>query len=111
MSILEEQFGLKLSLLTAGVIGGIVSLTFEHGISSKKALMLLGVGGVTAAYVQPTVEFLFNTPPSIASGVAFLLGLTSMRLLKIILDVLDKLNLSKMVNQYIRNVFRLNQHD
>lgn len=52
----EQQFGIKLSVLLAGLIGGVVSLTYETKITFYRALLLIVSGASVAAYLQPLAE-------------------------------------------------------
>ncbi len=78
---IEQQLGIKLSVLVAGLVGGIVSLTYEEKISFQRATVLIAAGASTAAYLQPMVEHLVGMPEKFSSGLGFVLGLISMKII------------------------------
>ena len=85
----EEQLGIKLSATVAGVIGGLVSLTFEQKLSFFRAVLLLFSGGVTAGFTAPiTVEHLGFTP-NWGGAIAFTIGLFAMRIISVLMRILD----------------------
>lgn len=94
---IEQQLGIKLSVLVAGLIGGIVSLTYEEKISFNRAVLLILAGASTAAYLQPLAEHYINIPENLSTGLGFVLGLVSMR----IIDVL-MVNVPKWLNKYLK---------
>lgn len=96
----EEQFGIKVSVLAAGLVGGIVSLTFEQKISAVRAVMLILTGCSTAVYVHPLIESYYNTSPDIGPGISFILSLLSMRIIKRVLDAVDKVPLSTITSRF-----------
>jgi hypothetical protein len=82
---IEQQLGIKLSVLVAGLIGGIVSLTYEEKISFKRAILLIITGASTAAYLQPLAEHYVQIPENLSSGLGFILGLISMRVIDVVM--------------------------
>lgn len=78
---IEQILGLKFSVLLAGLIGGIVSLTYEEKISFKRALLLILVGASTAAYLQPIAEHIAGLSENFSTGLGFVLGLVSMKII------------------------------
>jgi hypothetical protein len=83
----EEQLGIKLTALVGGLVGGIISLTFEEKLSFTRAVALIFTGGVTAGYSFVAVESYFHLSPSLAGVFGFSIGLISMRLVKAILNL------------------------
>ena len=81
---LEEQFGIKLSVIIAGFVGGIVSLTYETKISAIRAVLLITSGASVAAYLQPAIQHWMNFPPQLANALGFVLGLSSMKVVQFI---------------------------
>lgn len=88
---LEEWLISKISVTVAGIVGAISALTFEEKISFTKALTMLFCGAAVSYYAQPILEHYFLLDGKYATGIGFMLGLTSMRLIRILLDSLDKL--------------------
>lgn len=76
----EEQLGLKFSAFVAGIVGGIISLTYENKLSFIRALTLIIVGGVTAGYGFVAIDLYFKLSHQWAGFFGFLIGLISMRL-------------------------------
>lgn len=99
----EEQLGVKISVLVSGVIGGIISLTFEQKISFAKALVMIFTGGVTAAVTYPALESYFTVQPAFANGLGFFLGLISMRVIDITLSLVDRIKANPVLIVYLLN--------
>jgi len=97
----EEQFGIKVSVLAAGLVGGIVSLTFEQKISAVRAVLLILTGCSTAVYVHPLIESYYNTSPDIGPGISFIISLVSMRVIKRVLDTIDKVPLTSLTSKFL----------
>ncbi len=86
---LEEQLAIKLSSFIAGIAGGIISLTFEHQLSALRALLLIFAGGTTAGYAFKGIEVYYQANPNLSGVVGFALGLTSMKLISILMSVVE----------------------
>jgi len=91
---LETQLGIKLSVLVAGLVGGIVSLTYETKLSFTRALLLIVGGASTAAYLHPFAEHYLNMDSKFSAGIGFVLGLVSMKVINFLIAntelILDK---------------------
>jgi hypothetical protein len=83
---LETQLGIKLSVLVAGLIGGVVSLTYETKLSFQRALLLIVSGAATAAYLQPLFEHILSLDARFSSGAGFILGLVSMKVINFLVS-------------------------
>lgn len=83
----EEQLGLKFTAFIAGVVGGIISLTFEAQLSFKRAITLILVGGSTAGYSFEFAHAYFAIKPQISGFFGFCIGLISMKLVNTLLSV------------------------
>lgn len=81
----EQQLGIKLSVLVAGLIGGIVSLTYHTKISFKRAVLLILTGASTAVYLQPIAEHTLGFPERFSTAVGFITGLVSMKIINFLL--------------------------
>lgn len=53
---LEQQLGIKVSSFIAGLMGGSISLTYEHHIPPAKAILMIIAGGLTAGYAFAGAE-------------------------------------------------------
>lgn len=93
---IEQQLGIKLSVLVAGLVGGIVSLTYEEKISFQRAVLLIVAGASTAAYLQPLAEHYMSIPENFSSGLGFVLGLISMKLIDSVM-----INATNLLNKYL----------
>lgn len=85
----EEAFGIRLSAFVAGLIGGLISLTYEHQLSPIRALALILAGGVTAGYSFTALEYYWNLHPTTTGIASFGLGLVSMRLIDALIGAAD----------------------
>ena len=92
---LEAQLGIKLSVLVAGLIGGIVSLTYETKLSFMRALLLIVGGASTAAYLHPLAEHYLSMDSKFSSGIGFVLGLVSMKVINFLIA-----NTEGVLNKY-----------
>ena len=70
-----------------GLVGGIISLTFEEKLSFGRAVALIFTGGVTAGYGFKIAEHYFQLNHELTGVFGFTVGLISMRLLKAIMNV------------------------
>lgn len=87
---LEQQLGIKLSVLVSGFIGGIVSLTYETKISFLRALLLITGGASTAAYLQPVAQHYIGLPEQFSTGLGFVMGLVSMKIIEFLIENTEK---------------------
>lgn len=97
----EQQFGIKLSVLLAGFIGGVVSLTYETKITFYRALLLIISGAAVAAYLQPLAEHWMNLPENLSTALGFVLGLVSMKVIHFIMQYTEG-TLQKHLQDYGR---------
>lgn len=83
----EEQLGLKFTAFIAGIVGGIISLTFETKLSFIRALTLIFVGGITAGYSFNAAEHYLGMSHQAMGLFSFTIGLIAMRLINILMNV------------------------
>ena len=83
----EEQLGIKFTAFIAGLVGGIVSLTFEAKLSFRRALTLILVGGSVAGYSFAFAHAYFQIKPEISGFFGFCTGLISMKLVNALLSL------------------------
>jgi len=83
----EEQLGLKFTAFVAGIVGGIISLTFETKLSFIRALTLIFVGGITAGYCFNAAEHYLGMSHQAMGLFSFTIGLISMRIVTIIMNI------------------------
>lgn len=77
----EAFIGVKISAVVAGVIGGIVSLSFIQNLTPWKAFIAIVTGAASAAYLTPLVVTWFSFGAEVEHAVAFFSGLLGMNLL------------------------------
>lgn len=82
----EEQLGIKFSILIAGFMGAVASLLFEDRLSFKRGVVILSSGAATAAYLHPLLMHYGNLSEKFSVATGFILGLISMKVLKLIMD-------------------------
>lgn len=85
----EQVLGIKLTPFIAGLIGGLVSLTYEQNLSPQRALVLVLTGGVTAGYSFTALEYHWALHPTTMGVASFGLGLVSMRLIDTVIALAD----------------------
>lgn len=97
-----HQLGLKITTITAGLIGGLISLTYQKSIKWYKALFVIIIGGITAGYVTPLLTSILSLGTNLENSMAFILGLLGMRLTTAIVSLLEKI--SKDPSEFIRKI-------
>lgn len=95
----EQQLGIKLSVLMSGLVGGIISLTYEERISAQRAFLLILGGASTAAYLQPLAEHYLGIPENFSTGLGFVLGLTAMKILDFIIKNTERFLRLKLIHK------------
>jgi hypothetical protein len=81
---LMTLLGIKLSLIVAGLCGGLVSLAFIANLTLKQAALAVLVGWLGAIYLTPMFVSLFNIPPAYENGCAFIMGFSAMSAIPLI---------------------------
>ena len=81
----EHQFGIKLSVLIAGLVGGTASLTYYDNIPARRAILMIFSGAATAAYLQPMAELYLSLNERVSVGFGFILGLASMKIIDFVI--------------------------
>lgn len=85
----EQQLGINLTSFIAGLIGGLISLTYEHKVTPLRAITLISTGGVTAGYAFSAAEHYFSLHPSIQGIFSFGIGLVAMRVIDTVIKTMD----------------------
>jgi fructose-specific phosphotransferase system IIC component len=78
--MIAASIGLDLLAFKSGMVGGLVSLTYEKKPTFVQAALAIIVGAITAGYVGPLVRHYLQLDNNLYGGVNFLLGLLAMRL-------------------------------
>ncbi|EFO33595.1 peptidase M48, Ste24p [Roseibium sp. TrichSKD4] len=78
---IEQHLGAKVSVMIAGLIGSIVSLTFMRDLTAGRAFLYIVTGTACAIYGTPIVVKWMGITEPIENGAAFLTGLVGMNVL------------------------------
>jgi small basic protein len=87
---LETYVGIKLSAVLAGLIGGIVSLSFIRNLTPLKAVFATLTGAASAAYTTPLIVSGFDFGHELENAIAFLTGLLGMNVLAGIFKISER---------------------
>lgn len=79
--------GVSDKLLIAGMIGSLLSLTYEVKPTFKSSLIAIFTGAFTAAYLTPSLVL----DEKIELAIAFVFGIASMRIIGAILEIGEEL--------------------
>ncbi len=90
----SEILGLKVSTLSAGFIGGLISLASQEKTSFIKSTISTLVGTVCAAYFTPVITSYLSLEMNTENATAFVIGLTAMKIVETIMTVADKLKIT-----------------
>lgn len=86
----ETYLGIKLSAVLAGLIGGIVSLSFIRNLTPLKAFLATLTGAASAAYMTPLIVNGLELGADFEHAIAFLTGLLGMNVLAGIFKVSER---------------------
>jgi len=87
-----SELGLELPSIIAGILGGVISLTYEkEKTSPAKAGFLILTGACTAGYLTPMVAEYGNIGDNLQAGLSFVIGLSSMHIIKSLPLLVDKI--------------------
>ena len=101
----EEQLGLKFTAFFAGIIGGVISLTFEAHLSFLRALTLILIGGSTAGYSFAFADHYLNIDHKISGFFGFTIGLVSMRLVNVLISLANAIQKEPVLLLSIPKIF------
>lgn len=74
-------FGIDLLAFKAGLVGGLLSLSYEKKRTPWQAGVSILSGAVLAGYLGPVATEYFSLSEGGASGASFLIGLLAMRII------------------------------
>lgn len=80
-NMLPEVLGLKFPTLIAGVIGGIISLSFIRNLSLFKGFTALLAGSFCAGYWTAPLAAYIGVSPDSDNAIAFFIGVVGMNLI------------------------------
>ncbi|WP_272151398.1 hypothetical protein [Tenacibaculum aiptasiae] len=86
----QDYLGIKIGYLISGGISGIIGLLAAQTDDKKgfgSSLLRFFVGMFTTVYLTPMVVDKFNFSESSAYGISFIIGLTSMNLVRVLLKL------------------------
>lgn len=73
--------GLKFSVILAGFLGGVLSLSFVRELSKSQMVIAVCTGTVTTHYLTPLALHYTGLTLDLESGVAFLIGIMAMNII------------------------------
>lgn len=84
---------LKTGVLLAGLAGGVLSVFHEkESISWWHAWVMLLTGALTAGFITPLAGRWLGLGEGLENSVGFVIGLTSMRLIELLLNIIEALS-------------------
>ncbi len=81
MDEIYQAIGIRISVLTAGLIGGVISLSLTSNLTPARALTTVIAGAASAAYLTPIAVAYFELGEGAENALAFLLGVSGMNAL------------------------------
>ncbi len=86
-----ESVGIHISLLIAGLAGGLVSINRDKKLSLWGKIMVILSGGLIATYITPVFFMLFSFKDERAKyGIAFIIGYMGLKSIELIIEKLTK---------------------
>lgn len=76
-----SYYGIKLSVVIAGFLGGIISLTFVQRLTRFQMATAVGTGTITTHYLTPLAMYYAGVTDQMESGFAFLIGIMAMNII------------------------------
>lgn len=73
-----DENGLQISIISAGFIGGIISLALVRDLTPFRAMMTVCAGTACATYLTPIAMHYSKLGPGSEHALAFILGVTGM---------------------------------
>lgn len=86
----ETYLSIKVSAVVAGVIGGVISLSFIRDLTLLKAFFAILTGAASAGYITPLIVNGFDLALELEHAVAFLNGFLAMNVLAGIFKVTER---------------------
>lgn len=74
-------YGIKLSVIVAGFLGGIISLSYVRQLSCTQMATAVCTGTVTTHYLTPLALHYSGVAIDLESGIAFLIGIMAMNII------------------------------
>jgi len=85
-----EDFGIHISLIIAGVFGSLLSLEDKQGLNAWQKIVVFLSGGAIANYITPLLIDWLDVNDSVIFGMAFILGFSGLKGLKLIILYIKK---------------------
>lgn len=73
--------GVKFSVIVAGFLGGVISLTFVRQLTKVQMGVAISTGTVTTHYLTPLALHYSGAGLELESGIAFLIGVMAMNII------------------------------
>jgi hypothetical protein len=94
-----EPFGLKISFIIAGFIGGVVSLKYVKDLNKWAALFAVFTGSAGANYLTPIFLHYVKLDENLEYPAAFIVGLTALNLIPLIIKASENADILKMIRK------------
>ena len=98
----EQAIGIKLMVIVAGLIGGIVQLAQNPKITPAGAVVSVVAGMACAAFVTPLLHWYWSVPISVENATAFFMGLLGMQITGKVYQWFTAFSLSEFISNLIR---------
>lgn len=85
-----ENFGIHIEIIVAGLLGGFLSLEDRAGLSTWEKLGVFASGGIISNYLTPAIVEWTDMNRNYMFGLAFLLGFSGLKGVKLLLIYLKK---------------------
>lgn len=85
-----EDFGIHIEMILAGLLGGFLSLEDKQGLSTWEKLGVFASGGIISNYLTPVIVEWTSMNENYMFGLAFLLGFSGLKGVKLILMYIKK---------------------
>jgi len=95
-----ELTGIKMMVLVAGFLGGLIQLSLNPRLSIAGAIISVVAGVSCAAFVTPAIHFV-TISPKFENGAAFFLGLIGMHLMAKVYEWFSALTPGKLMGSMI----------
>ena len=82
-------FGLKPSVIIAGFVGSMLTMSFVRQLTKPQMATALATGTITAHYLTPLTLYYSGLAVGLENGIAFLIGIMAMNIIPGLLKLSD----------------------
>lgn len=104
---IEGIVGFKLAVLVAGLLGGIIQLRLNPGLTLWGAVVSVLAGICSAGYLTPLTHYVYELPPQLEYSIAFVLGLCGMQITAKVYALVGSLSLPDLLSvgrEFLRKI-------